>query len=119
MSTAPTSPASIFVGQWSQIKNAMIAATGFGGNTSGKYSGNNTMTIDQMPKHEHKVARWNSRTEKYEAVDFSSSNAGSGTDWLLLSGASGTERTAYATSVGGSKPFYPYNYAANIWTRTS
>lgn len=119
MSIAPTSPASIFVGQWSQIKNALIAATGFGGNTSGKYSGNNTMTINQMPKHEHKVARWNSKTNKSEAVDFQSSNVDSGTGWLLLSGASGTERTAYATSVGGSKPFYPYNYAANIWTRTS
>ena len=49
MSIAPTSPASIFVGEWSQIKNALIAATGFGGNTSGKYSGNNTMTINQKP----------------------------------------------------------------------
>lgn len=120
MSIAPTSPASIFVGQWSQIKNALIAATGFGGNTSGKYSGNNTMTINQMPKHQHKVARWNSKTNKSENVDFQSSNVGSGTGWLLLTGAEGTERTTYATSMGGgSQPFYPYNYAANIWTRTS
>lgn len=119
MSIAPTSPASIFVGQWSQIKNALIAATGFGGNTFGKYSGNNTMTIDQMPKHQHKVARWNSKTNKSEDVDFQNSNVDSGTGWLLLSGASGTGKTAYATLMGGSKPFYPYNYAANIWTRTS
>lgn len=119
MSTAPTSPASIFVGQWSQIKNALIAAAGFGGNTSGKYSGNNTMTINQMAEHGHKIARWNSATKEYENVDFQNSNVDSGSGWLLLTGAGGTTRTAYATSVGNSKPFYPYNYAANIWTRTS
>lgn len=119
MSIASPNPASFFAGQWSQIKDALIAAAGFGGNTSGSYNGNNTMTINQMPSHEHKVARWNAENSSYENLDFQMSNVDSGYGWLLLSGADGTSKTAWATKVGGGKPFYPYNYCANVWLRNS
>lgn len=119
MSIASPNPASFFAGQWSQIKNALIAAAGFGGNTSGSYNGNNTMTINQMPSHEHKVARWNAETNSYENLDFQASNVDSGHGWLLLSGAGGTPKTAWATKAGGGEPFYPYNYCANVWLRNS
>ena len=102
MSIASPNPASFFAGQWSQIKDALIAAAGFGGNTSGSYNGNNTMTINQMPSHEHKVARWNAENSSYENLDFQSSNVDSGYGWLLLSGAGGTSRTAWATKAGGA-----------------
>ena len=119
MSIASPNPASFFAGQWSQIKNALIAASGFGGNTAGSYNGNNTMTTNQMPSHEHKVARLNAENGSYENLDFQSSNVDSGYGWLLLSGADGTTRTAWATKVGGGQPFYPYNYCANVWLRNS
>ena len=101
MSIASPNPASFFAGQWSQIKNALIAASGFGGNTAGSYNGNNTMTTNQMPSHEHKVARWNAENGSYENIDFQSSNVDSGYGWLLLSGAGGTTKTAWATKAGG------------------
>ena len=119
MSIASPNPASFFAGQWSQIKNALIAAAGFGGNTSGSYNGNNTMTINQMPSHEHKVARWNAETHAYEDLDFQFTNASGGNGWLSLAGAEGTPRTAWATKVGGGQPFYPYNYCTNVWLRNS
>lgn len=102
MSIASPNPASFFAGQWSQIKNALIAASGFGGNTAGSYNGNNTMTTNQMPSHEHKVARWNAESNSYENIDFQGSNVDSGYGWLLLSGAVGTTKTALATKVGGA-----------------
>ena len=105
MSIAPTSPASIFIGEWLEIKNALLSSTGFGGNIAGSYKGNNTMTIDQMPKHEHKVKRWNAQTNGYEELDFQFSNVSNGTGWLLLSGADNTTRTAWASPVGGANRF--------------
>ena len=105
MSIAPTSPASIFVGEWLEIKNALLSSTGFGGNTAGSYKGNNTMTIDQMPKHEHKVKRWNAQTNGYEELDFQFSNVSNGNGWLLLSGADNTTKTAWASPAGGANRF--------------
>lgn len=119
MSIASPNPASFFAGQWSQIKDALIAANGFGGNIPGSYNGNNIMTINQMPSHEHKVARWNAETHTYEDLDFQFTNASGGNGWLSLAGAEGTSRTAWATKVGGGKPFYPYNYSTNVWLRNS
>ena len=100
MSIALPNPASFFAGQWSQIKNALIAAAGFGGNTSGSYNGNNTMKINQMPSHEHKVARWNAETHAYEDLDFQFTNASGGNGWLSLDRTDDDDRSTSSRRSG-------------------
>lgn len=96
------SPALNFGGTWSEVKNALLSTVGYGGASGGQYSGNNTMTVDQMPGHEHKVSRWNSADNSWEDIDFQNTNVSEGSGWLLLSGAEGTIRTARAMSTGGA-----------------
>ena len=95
------SPALNFGGTWLEVKNALLSTVGYGGASGGQYSGNNTMTVDQMPSHEHKVSRWNSTNNSWEDIDFQNSNVSRGSGWLLLSGAEDTIRTARAMSTGG------------------
>lgn len=119
MSTTSTSPATLFGGTWLEVKNALLSTIGYGGATAGQYSGNNSMTKEQMPTHGHKVDRWNSANNVWENIDFQSSDTSSGSKWLIPSGAEGTSRTLWARSVGEGKPFYPYNYSLYCWVRTA
>lgn len=48
-----TSPASIVGGTWTQIKGAVLAATGANGFAAQGYGGNLAMTVEQMPSHSH------------------------------------------------------------------
>ena len=118
MSTTSTSPATLFGGTWSEVKNALLSTIGYGGATAGQYSGNNTMTEKQMPAHEHDIKR--RRINSYDDdVDFQNSNVGAGSGWFILSGAINSGIRAYATSTGGGEPFYPYNYSLYCWVRTA
>ena len=55
-STTATSPASMIGGTWTQIKGAVLAATGANGFAdAASYGGNLAMTIDQMPSHRHGI----------------------------------------------------------------
>lgn len=56
MSVSSTSPASLFGGTWEQIQNRFLLAAGSSyaaGKTGGKAT--HTLTVDEMPKHTHKV----------------------------------------------------------------
>lgn len=102
MSTTSTSPATLFGGTWSEVKNALLSTIGYGGATAGQYSGNNSMTKEQMPAHDHKVARWESNGGYWEELDFQQTNASGGSLWFSLAGAAGTSKTAWAKSTGGN-----------------
>ena len=56
MSVSSTSPAILFGGTWEQIQNRFLLAAG-SSYTAGKTGGEatHTLTIDEMPKHTHKV----------------------------------------------------------------
>ena len=106
MSTTSTSPATLFGGTWSEVKNALLSTIGYGGATAGQYSGNNTMTEKQMPAHEHDIRR--KRIGSYEDdVDFQNSNVGNGSGWFILSGAVNSGVRAYATATGGGATLLP------------
>ena len=102
MSTTSTSPATLFGGTWSEVKNALLSTIGYGGATAGQYNGNNSMTKEQMPAHDHKVARWESNGGYWEELDFQQTNASGGSLWFSLAGAAGTSKTAWAKSTGGA-----------------
>lgn len=104
MSTTSTSPATLFGGTWSEVKNALLSTIGYGGATAGQYSGNNSMTKEQMPAHDHKVARWESNGGYWEELDFQQTNASGGSLWFSLAGAAGTSKTTWAKSTGGGNP---------------
>lgn len=53
-STVSTSPASLVGGTWTQIKGAVLAATGANDFADvGTYGGSLAMSVDQMPSHYH------------------------------------------------------------------
>ena len=104
MSTTNTSPATLFGGTWSEVKNALLSTVGYGGATTvGNYGGSNIMTVAQMPAHEHSIRRWNRSTAKYEYTCYVQTDAGSGSRWYVLTGGDGPYDTLmpFATETGG------------------
>ena len=59
ISTDPTSPSSLFGGEWEVIADAYLRAIGTTGVTVGEYGGyqDYTLTIEQIPSHKHTL-RW-------------------------------------------------------------
>lgn len=127
MSIAPTSPASIFVGQWSQIKNALIAAAGDVYGIAGQNGGKKSLETKNVPQHTHNTEVGNAAATSFSGwAGFWTTNASSGNIWKLVSYGSSnqTSEWLYATSLTGgasnvAQPYVPYNYCANVWTRTS
>ena len=54
-SRSSTSPASIVGGSWTQIKGAVIAATGANSFTTNNYGGSLKISVNQMPSHNHSL----------------------------------------------------------------
>ena len=110
MSTTNTSPATLFGGTWSEVKNALLSTVGYGGATTvGNYGGSNIMTVAQMPAHEHSIRRWNRSTAKYEYTCYVQTDAGSGSRWYVLTGGDGPYDTLmpFATETGGGATLLP------------
>lgn len=71
MSVNSTSPASLFGGTWTQLKDRFLVGAGnsyavnsTGGSTSQSYTpkgsvGGHTLTVSEMPRHGHNVRIWN------------------------------------------------------------
>ena len=107
MSTTSTSPAILFGGTWSEVKNALLSTVGYGGAmTVGNYGGSNIMTVEQMPAHEHSIRRWNRNTNRYEYTRYEQTDAGSGSRWFMLTGGESQYDTLmpFATETGGGNP---------------
>lgn len=104
MSIASPNPASFFAGQWSQIKDALIAAAGDSYGIAGQNGGKKTLETKNVPQHKHNIEASNSNASStYGWVGFWDSNAAGGSQWKMASyGSSGqTSIWAYATSLTG------------------
>lgn len=106
MSYVATSPASLFGGEWTQIRDRFLVGVG-SSYASGATGGEAThkLTVDELPSHSH-----NYYYPGYEA----------GGEWY---GASGTAKgnTVATTAVGGGAAHEnrPPYYAVYIWRRTA
>ena len=106
ISQTATSPATLFGGQWTQVTNAAIrAATGTG------YTGSDThtLTINEIPSHEHSLQlAWNSGGS-YAGLQFGT--------WFTGISSSG----AYINSTGGGQAhsIVQRSYNCYVWYRTA
>lgn len=124
------SPATLFGGTWSQIKGAVLAATGANSFANAGSSGGSLKIKDyHLPEHIHEVRvasdslSTGSVNDNY--VGMWTTNAASGSEWKLASfGSTGASKWAYAAdlaAISGNKnrDFIPYHYSINVWVRTS
>lgn len=126
MTIDDTSPEILFGGVWEQIKDRFILGasdetkpnkTG-GSGTHTHTTASHTLTIDEIPSHEHKIGRDD---------DGAAGSAGYGT--IHSKGVDGADRLIATSAVGGgnahnhgstgSASNYPPYYTAWIWKRTA
>lgn len=106
MSCVATSPASLFGGEWTQIKDRFLVGVG-SSYTAGDTGGEAThkLTVNELPSHSH---------------NYSYPGNEAGSEWY---GASGTAKgnTVATTAVGGGAAHEnrPPYYAVYIWRRTA
>lgn len=111
-STTATSPASMIGGTWTQIKGAVLAATGANGFADvASYGGNLAMTIDQMPRHYHEAESKGSGIRQIGM-------------WLDQWGASSLDQTTEfdvrrTKTTGGGQNFLPYHFGLYVWYRVA
>ena len=99
-SATSTSPASTVGGTWSQIKGAVIAATGNNGFASVNYGGSLKMSINQMPTHSHDGKTQVNGTTKRE---YSNAVSSSGYAWTNV--FTGPDYGEYATQQTDNNKF--------------
>lgn len=126
LSTNSTSPATLFGGTWSRLKGGFLYGVTSGstystGNGTGTSTNSHTLTINQMPAHEHSI-RYGSSTGKGVTIsidyqtDYQVLNI---EDWAWQN--SSADGNLFAASVGGGKGHshdIPY-IAVFMWRRTS
>lgn len=109
LSHQSTSPANLFGGTWTQLTNAVLRAANEYG-----YSGsdNMTLTVSQMPQHDHHLqfdAGWEYNSSAGDRMCYGRYNSGGRPGWL------------YTTSNGGGQSFSKLPRYCNIycWVRTA
>ena len=110
ISTDETSPAELFGGTWEQIKDTFLLAAGDtyeAGETGG--SATHTLTIDEMPSHNHTVKGTVGAGGYAEGVSFGNSATPGYTSYVGMSGS------------GGGKPHnnMPPYLAVFIWRKVA
>lgn len=103
MSIASPNPASFFAGQWSQIKDALIAAAGDSYGIAGQNGGKKSLETKNVPEHIHNTEAGTGYDNFIGWGGFWTSNAASGNLWQLLGYGRGSDAKAwlYATSLTG------------------
>lgn len=113
-STTATSPASMIGGTWTQVKGAVLGATGANDFAkAASYGGNLAMTIDQMPEHRHEITSKGSVGGKTQIGSWLDQIGGSSLDWDSVFDARRTHTT------GGGKNFLPYHFGLYVWYRVA
>lgn len=120
MSIASPNPASFFAGQWSQIKDALIAAAGDSYGIAGQNGGKKSLETKNVPEHIHNTEAGTDYNNFIGWGGFWATNATNGNLWQLLGYSRGSDAKSwlYATSLTGrgkfAQPFVPYNYSTNV-----
>ena len=96
-STVNTSPASVVGGTWSQLTGGMLGLAGSDGvAAAGSNGGSKTISVDQMPTHNHTaVQMW---TQNGGSQQLAWGSAGFSLDF---------DTTLTTTSVGGGRIIFP------------
>lgn len=129
MSTNNISPASSIGGTWTQIQDAVLAASGnsYSGAVNG-YHGNKAMTVNQMPSHTHIPTEYGGsvpNAERWEYVFHVMNFDGGGKP--QPTGRYGYLNSTYKdivrfcsnadATVGRGQNYIPYHYSINVWKR--
>lgn len=136
-STSSTSPASSIGGTWTQITDAVIAASGSTySSAAASYGGSKTIATNQMPEHKHSGTT-NSDGIHDHAIDariIAWYGAGGGNvlqgagNYFGSVGAFGGQLTtvngahahSFTTdSAGKGNNYIPYHYSVNVYRRTA
>lgn len=121
ISISPTSPASIFGGNWSRIEGAVLAANNGGYNTT--FGGSKTISQAQLPHLEGSIAVHGGESG---SILWSPTGVFRGSNiWNFyrpqtggkITGANSIDKLLF--SVGNDQPYYPYHYGVYCWKRTS
>jgi len=123
ISTNSISPAFLFGGSWEELKDHAILMTDSSA-TLGAYSGSNTMSVEQMPKHNHDLGMF-----IYNGGNTAVGKARYGFGYSKVGGTlavndalneSATSEISYGNrATGGGQPFYPYHMSVKMWRRTA
>lgn len=109
LTTQSTSPATAFGGTWSKVTGGCLAAAGTAGFASANSTGGSTtISVDQMPSHQHYT---NNTDVVYN--ESGSIKLGSG------SGAALAQGRLYTNFNGGGEAYYPAHVSFNVYKRTA
>ena len=113
-SATSTSPASTVGGTWSQIKGALIAATGNNGFASVNYGGSLKISVSQMPTHAHAIHAFSPQDNNVSGNNYNPTTG----DWLAFWGSNDGHSTVAAggNAAHNNMPAYQTLYA---WRRTA
>ena len=110
ITTNDISPVDSVGGTWTQIEDGACLAAYT--DTSG-YTGSKTISINQMPKHNHQLTDimgcgWNSTNATGDKLIYGNMKAGRGIH-------------EFGTTVmqGKGEDYIPYSYACRVWVRTA
>lgn len=130
-SVSEVSPADSVGGTWTQIKDAVLAASGnsYSGAVNA-YHGNKAMTVDQMPRHAHIPKNFNgsiSGSELWEYMfhvkNFDSSGKEQPGGRYSRAGSNGRDVIRFCSdedaSAGRGQNYIPYHYSLNVYKRTA
>lgn len=130
-SITDVSPADSVGGTWTQIKDAVLAASGnsYSGAVNA-YHGNKAMTVDQMPRHTHIPEKFNgsiSGSELWEYMfhvkNFDSSGKEQPSGRYSRTSSSGRDVIRFCSDedarAGRGQNYIPYHYSINVWKRTA
>ena len=122
MSVNNVTPATLFGGTWEQIKDKFLLSAGdtySAGSTGGEAT--HTLTIPEMPAHQHAFAR----QQWYSADTVANSSTGSIFSWKSGTGTGGSTSASYrGTGTDGNGGDQPHNnmppyLAVYVWKRTA
>lgn len=136
-STSGISPASSIGGTWTQIKDAVIAASGSTySSAAARYGGSKTIATNQMPEHKHSGIT-NSDGNHSHTIDgriiaWYGAGGGNvlqgagnyfgsvGTFGGQLTSVNGAHAHSFTTdSAGKGNNYIPYHYSVNVYIRTA
>ena len=116
-SVSSTSPADTVGGTWTQIKDAVLAASGnsYSGAVN-DYHGSKSISLNQMPSHIHNSHSMMCGTE---AKNYGLMERGNGFLDRVMVDRSPTNDNKSILSAGGGQDYIPYHYSINVWKRTA